>query len=116
MNALSAISQFFSTPFNSQPDPEGELSCSQSLISRLLHVAQLISSLVALPILFMIGLSEATIQLCKGDQGHGFKLFVQSLKKHLALRIPISVIGLFAPRSTTIKCEDSFSHCLKITS
>jgi len=80
------------------------VSCCQSATARLLAAAQVITSIIALPIILLFGLLSAAIQACFGREGAGdeaLKEMIDALKHHVISAIPVSVVGIFATLETT---------------
>ena len=122
MEVLHSLNDFFLKPIdyiNEAPQQNGipkyeEISFSQSAVNRLLFLAQLISSIIALPILLIVGLVEATIEATRQNPTEkiGFASLSYILKLHALAAIPISFVGIFAPFSTVAKCRESSQKCL----
>lgn len=80
---------------------------------RLLNIAQLLVSAIALPIILLVGLAEAAFQLCtcKGEAKKVLKLMVASFERHLLIFIPTSLAGIFLPFKRTIALANTLENC-----
>jgi hypothetical protein len=118
MSAIDYVSALFLKPFNSsvldkcRSIPE-KASCFDSIKARLYFVAQVIASVIALPIILILGIFTSLIHLvqCKSLNPICTQL-KESFKFHALMAIPISLIGIFAPLTTTRNFGNSLDACL----
>jgi len=118
MQILESMNQkFFNQPFEEATflASKHETSCCESIKMRLYFLAQVISSLIALPMNLLAGLFEAAVNLCTGEDWKGsFSTMGKALRAHGLVAFPASLIGIFAPASATLKCAyklDKIASC-----
>ena len=75
-------------------------SCIDSIIARGCFALQVITSAIALPIIFAVGLLSGMLRGCCEKGKENLKEMVEGLVANL-IAIPISIIGIIAPLSTT---------------
>jgi len=107
MTLIHSFTEFYTLPMKSASTivSKNENSHFESIKARLLFVAQLIVSKIAIPI-FLISLVFGAICGEKGEET--VDECCNSLKDLFTKVIPISIIGIFAPFSTIDKCVKSF--------
>ncbi len=90
-----------------------DISCLGSIRNRFYFVIQLIVSLIALPVLLLIGLFEIPIDSCRGANWRVTVLEVAyDLRVHFLYLVPISFIGIFIPLSTTKVTMENWKKAL----
>ena len=77
-------------------------SCLRSAVARLLFVAQLIVSLIALPLLLIIGFISFAFRACAGEGKDALNELGYVLKEHILVAIPTSAAGIFVSLETSI--------------
>lgn len=87
-------------------------TCFDSFKVRMLSIAQLIMSIVALPIILIVGLIAAGINAILGDYNQDLDLMWMMLKVHVIVMIPTSAVGIFAPLTTTADVGVAQMKCL----
>ena len=102
-------------PSNPQGSFKTKGCLAREITSRLLSAAQLLVSIVALPILLLIGLLETTFHLCTCSSNtlNTLKITLLSLDLHLCIFIPVSFAGIFLPYSATGKIDEALAKCQK---
>ncbi len=90
-------------------------TCGESITARILFVAQLIMSVIALPIILVLGLISTIVQAFDGKGGDACNEWGKFLKQHLFILIPTSFVGIFAPLEATDSCFHSTSKCFAQT-
>lgn len=118
MKALEQTATFFMKPINQNIEmlrDNDETTAGQSVFARMCFLAQIISSLVALPIILLVGLATAFINLCSGEKvGPAFTMMADKLKLTQLFALPMSLVGVFAPLKTTEEFGNSLNNCLHI--
>lgn len=83
---------------------------------RLLLVVQAVTSLVALPIILLIGLLEAALLAITCNRNNALttlEMTLSGLTEHLVLSIPISLIAIFTPKSIYDPVGNTLDSCVK---
>jgi hypothetical protein len=114
MSFLKSINTFTIEPsqYATEVAAKGQnATFGESISARLLFVAQLVMSIIALPIILAIGLIAALVQSCNGNGKEGFNELGDFLKQHLLILIPTSAVGIFAPLEATNSCFNSQKKC-----
>ncbi len=114
MSVISSITDISTKAIQEATKSFGERnpSCATSIGTRLLFIAQLIMSALALPIILLVGLIAGIVRACEGDGTLGFEEMLAGIKSHLILVIPTSIVGIFLPIDTTRGVFISQSKCL----
>jgi hypothetical protein len=86
------------TVVNEHPN---NIGCGESTKIRLLFALQLIVSLVALPVLLVVGLISFVFRACAGEGKEALNELGRVLKEHILIAIPTSAVGIFASLETT---------------
>lgn len=74
----------------------------ESILARITMIAQLILSIIALPVHFVVGLLTAGFELCKGEHvGPTLAGTKESIRLHALVAIPLSFVGIFTPLETS---------------
>lgn len=89
------------------------ISDGESIGMRLLFALQIITSIVALPIILVIGLLEAAIQSCRGKGTETIIELGNALKYHLIYALPGSIAGLALPLETAQSALKAQEECLQ---
>ena len=86
---------------------EAEGCLTRQIAPRLLSATQLLVSIVALPILLLVGLLETTFHLCTCSNNtlNTLKVTLLTLQMQLGMLIPINFAGIFLPFSATEKLQ-----------
>ena len=108
-SVLNGVQQVFTFPMdktgflNEKTTPEmlENASIFESIGTRALFVLQIVASIVALPIILLLGIIDSFVYLCKGEGAKGLKEMTNSFTQHLLVALPISLLGIFAPLKTT---------------
>ncbi len=119
MEALKNTTAFFTKPIAEAGKilDKKEPTCGQSILARLCFLAQIISSLIAIPILLVVGLSTAVVRLFEGENVcDAFSAMGKSLRSAVLFSIPVSFVGVFAPLETTGNFARDYEACLIPTS
>lgn len=104
MRVLEPLQNFSMKPAqwisDQEIDTENASTCT-SVKARLMAAVQLIISLVALPIILLVGLVQAAVN-SKNDEGRKtLKDMVDCLKWHVLFAIPSAAVGIFASLEKT---------------
>lgn len=100
---------------NLDVDP-AEITLCESALARLISLAQLVISVIALPVILLVGLVEAAIRARKGEGCEALAEMGSYLKSHALIGIPTSFIGIFAPLATTGKVYAALKSAFENTS
>ena len=102
-------------PLDAQASCQAKGCLAREIGSRLLSAAQLLVSIVALPILLLIGLLETTFHLCTCSSNtlNTLKVTLLTLQMQLGMLIPVSFAGIFLPYSATEKIAEALEKCQK---
>lgn len=94
---------------------EAEGCLATQIAPRLLSLAQLLVSIIALPIILLVGLTETAFRLCtcSSDKLDTLKCTLYALESHLCMSIPVSFMGIFLPYSATEKIGQALDKCQK---
>lgn len=115
MKALEQTTAFFLKPvdYSIKVVQNKNATYGESFLARMCFIAQIISSIVALPFILIVGLATAFINLCRGDEvSPAFSDMGMSFKQLELFTLPLSLVGIFAPLSTTNSLGDSLATCL----
>lgn len=91
-------------------------TCGESIKARALLTIQAIISLVALPIILLLGLISLAVLTCKGEGKKAANELWNCLKAHVVVAIPTSIIGPFIPLSATLDVANCLRDCAFPTS
>ena len=114
MTLLSSVQNYSTKPFDSAfttAIENKEATCGQSVQARALFVTQLIISIVALPIILLIGLISLAVRATQGEGKEAAEELWMCLKEHLAVTIPTSLVGIFAPLNATKDAGIALINC-----
>ncbi len=114
MTLLNSVQNISVKPFDhaiGTIEPYGDVSCGQSIKARALFVIQAIVSLVALPIILLLGVFSLAVRTCQGEGKVAANELWDSLKMHIAVVLPTSLIGPFIPLSATLDVLTTLSNC-----
>ena len=118
MTLLSSVQNYSTKPFDSAftiAIENKEAACGKSLQARALFVTQLITSIVALPIILLIGLISLAVRACQGEGKEAAEELLMCLKEHFVITIPTSLVGIFAPLSATKDVGIALINCALIS-
>ena len=92
---------------------QAEGCLAKQIAPRLLSAAQLLVSIVALPIILLVGLLETTFRLCtcSSDILNTLKATLLLFEMHLGILIPVNFMGIFLPFSATQKLQQTLANC-----
>ena len=88
-----------------------QANCGDSTKARALFALQLVVSLVALPILLLLGTISLAVRACQGEGKEAAKELWSCLKHHVGVVIPTSFVGIVAPLKTTENVVKSLLKC-----
>ena len=114
MTLLNSVQNISVKPFQNAIEtlaPLGDVSCGQSIKARALFLIQAIISLVALPIILLLGTISLTVRTCQGKGKVAANELWDSLKMQVAVVIPTSLVGPFIPASATLDVFTSLLSC-----
>jgi hypothetical protein len=70
-------------------------------------------SLIALPIILVLGLISLMFRACAGEGKDAWNEMILSFKSHIYVMIPTSVVGIFTPLKTSNSVRESLVECLQ---
>jgi len=115
MNITTSISSISSHPLKTiesmKLNPQ-TMTPDQFVASKLLFLAQIIMSTIAIPILLLAGLTDAVIRSFKGEGKKALIEMSNALKFEIILVIPVAAVGLIWSLATVTKFYDSQSDYL----
>lgn len=84
----------------------------KSVKTRMCFLAQFIVSLVALPVILLVGLVTAAVKAISREDGvQPLKDMLEALKNHVAVVIPTSFVGVIAPLTWSGSLAKNLSDC-----
>ena len=107
MTLLQSLNEISKKPFLCSMDiasryTDPDTNCAKSALARLILVAQLIVSLIALPLLLVIGLISFAFRACAGEGKKALNELGSALKEHILVVIPTAAAGIFVSLETTM--------------
>ena len=117
MTLLNSVQNFSTKPFVEAYATcinHEEATIGESIQTRALFVVQLIVSLVALPIVLVLGLISLAVRAGQGEGKAAANELWHGLKEHLIVTIPTSIIGTVAPLTVTNEVGVNLMKCAVI--
>jgi len=98
MTVTNNVIEYFAGPIEKAAQVSDEKGLKSAVHARLLFLAQIISSVVALPIILLVGLCEAPINLMKGENCVlPLKDALLGILLHAYRGLPLSIVGVITP-------------------
>ena len=115
MALLESIQSFSLTPLKHIgpiKDLQSEnISLLEAARLRLLFVAQIVSSILALPFFLLAGLAEKILYCCTCQTDETFTILGNRFRYHLTYIVPASLVGAIAPVETAKSCFATLQTC-----
>ena len=107
MTLLQSLDEVSKKPFlcsmniaSQYTDPD--TNCAKPTLARLILVAQLIVSLIALPLLLVIGVISFAFRACASEGKEALNELGYVFKEHILVIIPTAAAGIFVSLETTM--------------